>query len=131
MAQNPVRWFEIYVQDVNRAKRFYETVFNVKLERLNSPGAEMWSFPPYSRLCPSAKRAGLAGSYAMSYLMADLGEDVSGKCLTVGQVGIVGMVDGPLRFFGPGLVLQRFHQGVDHSRIDLSPDAEGAQHLGP
>jgi uncharacterized protein len=45
MAQNPVRWFEIYVQDMNRSKKFYETVFNVKLERLNSPGIEMWSFP--------------------------------------------------------------------------------------
>jgi uncharacterized protein len=45
MAQNPVRWFEIYVQDMNRAKKFYETVFKVKLERLNTPGLEIWSFP--------------------------------------------------------------------------------------
>jgi uncharacterized protein len=45
MAQNPVRWFEIYVQDMNRAKKFYETVFKVKLERLNIPSIEMWSFP--------------------------------------------------------------------------------------
>jgi predicted enzyme related to lactoylglutathione lyase len=45
MTQNPVRWFEIYVQDMNRAKKFYESVFNVKLQRLNSPDLEMWSFP--------------------------------------------------------------------------------------
>ncbi len=45
MVQNPVRWFEIYVQDMSRAKRFYESVFNVKLERLNGPDLEMWSFP--------------------------------------------------------------------------------------
>lgn len=45
MTQNPVRWFEIYVQDMNRAKKFYEAVFNVELQRLNSPGLEMWSFP--------------------------------------------------------------------------------------
>ena len=45
MAHNPVRWFEIYVQDMNRARRFYESVFNVTLERLNSPDVEMWSFP--------------------------------------------------------------------------------------
>jgi predicted enzyme related to lactoylglutathione lyase len=45
MANNPVGWFEIYVQDMARAKRFYETVFQVKLEKLNSPGMEMWSFP--------------------------------------------------------------------------------------
>ena len=45
MAQNPVRWFEIHVQDMARAKKFYEGVFGAKLERLNTPGLEMWSFP--------------------------------------------------------------------------------------
>lgn len=45
MTQNPVRWFEIYVQDMNRARRFYESVFHVQLQRLNTPGFEMWSFP--------------------------------------------------------------------------------------
>lgn len=45
MANNPVGWFEIYVQDMERAKRFYESVFQIKLERLDSPGLEMWSFP--------------------------------------------------------------------------------------
>ena len=28
---NPVGWFEIYVEDINRATRFYEGVFNQKL----------------------------------------------------------------------------------------------------
>lgn len=32
MNHNPVGWFEIYVQDMDRAKRFYELVFQVKLE---------------------------------------------------------------------------------------------------
>jgi len=45
MAQNPVRWFEIYVQDTARAKQFYEGVFQVTLQRLNAPGLEMWAFP--------------------------------------------------------------------------------------
>ena len=45
MTNNPVIWFEIYVQDIVRAKKFYESVFQLKLERLNSPGMEMWSFP--------------------------------------------------------------------------------------
>lgn len=43
--QNPVRWFEIYVQNMKRAKQFYEAVFKVKLEKLNMKGVEMWSFP--------------------------------------------------------------------------------------
>ncbi len=38
-------WFEIYVQDIARAKAFYESVFQLKLERLNSPDLELWAFP--------------------------------------------------------------------------------------
>ena len=45
MTNNPVGWFEIYVQDIARAKRFYEAVFQLKLEKLDSPGMEMWNFP--------------------------------------------------------------------------------------
>jgi uncharacterized protein len=45
MTYNPVGWFEIYVQDMERAKKFYETVLQTTLEKLNSPGLEMWSFP--------------------------------------------------------------------------------------
>lgn len=50
MKHNPVGWFEIYVQDMNRAKAFYEQVFAVTLESLASPegpggGLEMWNFP--------------------------------------------------------------------------------------
>ena len=45
MAPNPVRWFEIYVQDMPRAKAFYEGVFARKLERLEGPDLEMWAFP--------------------------------------------------------------------------------------
>ena len=45
MQANPVRWFEIYVQDMQRAKTFYESVFQAKLEKLDSPDLEMWAFP--------------------------------------------------------------------------------------
>lgn len=45
MANNPVIWFEIYVQDMARARKFYEAVFKVKLEKLGTPEMEMWSFP--------------------------------------------------------------------------------------
>jgi uncharacterized protein len=45
MQGNPVNWFEIYVQDMGRAKSFYESVFQVKLERLNTPEVEIWAFP--------------------------------------------------------------------------------------
>ncbi|MDG4575163.1 MAG: VOC family protein [Defluviicoccus sp.] len=45
MTNNPIVWFEIYVQDMERAKRFYETVLEVQLQKLESPGMEMWAFP--------------------------------------------------------------------------------------
>jgi predicted enzyme related to lactoylglutathione lyase len=45
MNPNPVRWFEIYVQDMARARKFYETVLGVKLEKLDGPDLEMWGFP--------------------------------------------------------------------------------------
>jgi predicted enzyme related to lactoylglutathione lyase len=45
MECNPVGWFEIYVQDMARAKKFYETVFGAKLDRLPTPDLEMWGFP--------------------------------------------------------------------------------------
>jgi predicted enzyme related to lactoylglutathione lyase len=46
MANNPVGWFEIYVQNMARAKKFYESVFQVKLEKLESGiDLEMWNFP--------------------------------------------------------------------------------------
>jgi hypothetical protein len=47
MENNPVGWFEIYVQDMERAIKFYESVFQVKLEQLESPISNLvlWSFP--------------------------------------------------------------------------------------
>lgn len=45
MKNNPVGRFEIYVQDIERAQKFYESVFQLKLEKLDSPGLEIWGFP--------------------------------------------------------------------------------------
>lgn len=41
---NPVAWFEIYVQDMTRAKAFYESVFGVQLTKLDATEFEMWAF---------------------------------------------------------------------------------------
>ena len=42
---NPVNWFEIYVQDMGRAKAFYEAVLGVQLMKLEGTEFEMWAFP--------------------------------------------------------------------------------------
>ncbi len=61
MNRNPVCWFEIYVQDIERAKVFYETVLDVKLEKLDTPSMDdpafvMWAFPGQE------EKAGAAGA---------------------------------------------------------------------
>ena len=43
--RNPVGWFEIYVDDMARAQGFYEKVFQVKLQALDSPVIKMLAFP--------------------------------------------------------------------------------------
>lgn len=49
MKGNPVVHFEIYAQNIERAKEFYENVFEITLEKIQSPipevEMEMWSFP--------------------------------------------------------------------------------------
>lgn len=49
MTSNPVVHFEIYVEDMARAKKFYESVFETKLEQMQNPIPEtemdMWAFP--------------------------------------------------------------------------------------
>jgi len=46
--ENPVVWFEIYVDDLRRARAFYENVFEVKLTELPNASDEdiqMLAFP--------------------------------------------------------------------------------------
>ncbi|CAI1564252.1 VOC family protein [Serratia fonticola] len=45
MNKNIVSWFEIYVTDMQRAKKFYEAVFNTQLEKLETEGMEYQMFP--------------------------------------------------------------------------------------
>ena len=45
METNPVRWFEIYVQDMDRAKAFYEAVLGINLQPLPGPDLAMLAFP--------------------------------------------------------------------------------------
>ena len=42
---NPVGWFEIYVDDIARARTFYETVFQISLQPLEGGGPQMLAFP--------------------------------------------------------------------------------------
>lgn len=48
ITSNPVTWFEIYVDNLERAKLFYQKTFNIELADLPNPtldGAKMLAFP--------------------------------------------------------------------------------------
>jgi predicted enzyme related to lactoylglutathione lyase len=42
---NSLNWFEISVSDINRAKKFYEQVFGIKMEEQEMMGMKMAFFP--------------------------------------------------------------------------------------
>lgn len=74
---NVVGWFEIYVQDMERAKAFYERVFEARLEKIESPDVEMWTFPMQDK-APGAAGAlvkmdgfGSGGNSVLVYFVCD------------------------------------------------------------
>lgn len=42
---NAINWFEIPVSEMDRAKKFYETVFEIQMETMEMMGMMMASFP--------------------------------------------------------------------------------------
>lgn len=42
---NIINWFEVSVSDIARATKFYETIFDVKLEQMEMMGMKMAFFP--------------------------------------------------------------------------------------
>jgi predicted enzyme related to lactoylglutathione lyase len=111
MKGNPVGWFEIYVQDMGRARKYYEALFDVKLEKLESPAGEleMWSFPGNqdSYGTPGAlvkmKDAPSGGLGTLVYFMCEdcarqearvpkLGGKIHRKKMSIGQYGFISLV---------------------------------------
>lgn len=109
MNRNVVGWFEIYVQNMPRAKAFYEKVLGHTLQHLPMEGMEMWAFP----MLPEAggasgslvKMEGVpsGGNSTMVYfscedcaVQAALAEKAGGKVcqpkFSIGEFGFVAMV---------------------------------------
>ena len=42
---NIFNWFEVSVSDIARAKKFYETIFSIKMEEMEMGGMKMAMFP--------------------------------------------------------------------------------------
>ena len=109
MKTNPVGWFEIYVQDMDRARAFYETVLATKLERLPSPEVEMLSFPMQQGASgvagALAKMPGVpsGGNSTLVYFMCDdcaveearvqgAGGKVQKPKMSIGEYGFISLV---------------------------------------
>ncbi|WP_159650882.1 VOC family protein [Vibrio atypicus] len=112
MQTNPVGWFEIYVDDMERAKAFYESVFGVSLERIGDEAKvdiEMWGFPSnmeqYGASGALAKMDGVAagGNSTMVYFSCqdcaveearvnDAGGQVAHNKFSIGPHGFISVV---------------------------------------
>ncbi len=107
--RNPVGWFEIYVQDMDRAKTFYEKTFDVTLQRLESPEVELWAFPmqPEAPGCAGAlvkmkgKDSGGGGTIvyfpgadcaAMAARAVQNGGRIQNEKKSIGQYGFISLI---------------------------------------
>ncbi len=43
--ENAINWFEISVKNIKRAKKFYETIFGIKMDEMEMMGMKMAFFP--------------------------------------------------------------------------------------
>ena len=59
---NPVGWFEIYVQDMAKAQKFYETVLGTSMSELPTPGDEPLKMVAFSMGENSMKQSGATGA---------------------------------------------------------------------
>lgn len=109
--RNVVGWFELYVQDMERAKAFYQNTFQVALERLESPGVELWAFPSPMGMdtpgCPGAlvkmegKDSGVGGTIVYfsckdcaveASRAVQNGGQVHKEKMSIGQYGFIALV---------------------------------------
>jgi predicted enzyme related to lactoylglutathione lyase len=88
--QNPVNWFEIPVNDMARAVRFYEAVFGVSLARMEMGPAQMAMFP-MTQGGPNAggalvKTDGYTPSHAGTVIYFSVG-DIEATLARIGSAG--------------------------------------------
>ena len=110
---NLVGWFEIYVNDMKRAKAFYETVFGTQFSKLEDPGQppgmEMQAFPMHQNAMgitgALVKMPGLdaGGHNVIVYFMcadcaveavraANAGGSLVKEKMSIGQYGFIALV---------------------------------------
>jgi predicted enzyme related to lactoylglutathione lyase len=112
MNGNPITWFEIYVQDLERARRFYEAVFRVTLEPIEAPigDIQLLGFPSdktrYGASGALVKMEGVpsGGNSTLVYFhcedcaveegrVAEAGGQVFRSKMPIGQYGYIALVN--------------------------------------
>ena len=113
---NVVAWFDIYVDDLDRAKTFYETVFGGALEAMGDPTGEtqMMSFPA------EMTAYGAAGALTKS---PHAGPGVGGTIVYFG-VEDCAVNEARVEAAGGGVVRPKFSIG-EFGFVTLCTDSEG------
>lgn len=113
--QNPIVWFELYVQDMPRARAFYEKVLGVTLSPLPMAGSEleMFAFP-----------ANMEGPGASGALVRMAGVPSGGSTLVYFSCEDCAVEGG--RVVGAGGTIQRDKMSIgQYGFIVLAVDTEG------
>ena len=117
-AKNPFAWVEIYVDDMSRAQKFYETVLQIQMVPMQTPGdfgdLEMLSFPwaqgeinISGALCKTSQMKPGAGGTLVYFTCEDCGVETA-RVETAG-----------------GKVLQDKFQIGEHGFCSIVMDTEG------
>lgn len=122
MPINPVVWFEIYVQDMPRAKKFYEAVLDTKLEKMPAPTAdmdmEMWAFPSDRTISQT--------SYGACGTLVKMEGVPSGGCGTLVYFGCQDCAVEAARVANHGGIVVKEKMSIgEHGFIVLAQDTEG------
>ena len=118
---NPVGWFEIYVQDMPRAQKFYETVLGLTLTDLPSPigdDFQMKTFTPPNE--NAMERGGATGAICRMEGMPSGGNST----LVYFMCDDCAVEEGRVEAAGGGIFKSKFPIGP-HGFISLCTDPDG------
>ena len=122
MQNNPVVWFEIYVHDMQRARKFYEAVLDVKLEAMPAPtpgfDLEMWVFPSDKATAPTTY-----GACGMLVKMEGFGPASGGTLVYFGCADCA--VPAARAAANGGAIVKEKTSIGEHGYIALARDSEG------
>ncbi len=114
MKTNALNWFELYTADLARAKRFYETILNTKLQDVSGDGVSMAIFP-------YEQEKGVGGA------LTKMDGCDPGKGGTIIYLNVEGDLDGVLARIpaAGGTVIKGRFDIAPHGFIGIFADTEG------